>query len=511
MAQNRNPIYVTVPFEDAADANAKNSKVPREQDRVGLWGGSGGGEGKFEVVVVYMDNDKPCYRARERAIIDQSIPVALGSHPSFIRVRLDWPGELRGLPNHVIQYDDVRQIKAHYSQTPREDGGPKDDDWWSYLADTHNFLIRLQDCKQPNGFEMTAILRGQADDLGGLFYVPECHIVVKPGKEKHLEARAQALHRDGKYTPYMFCEEKRAALLRNWFTKRFFVSAVEVGQDTGNWVTIIFDRYVNQRFEKVPHLYILDPNPNGRTERADHTIQVWREILREIGYSSTFMAYVLPLTSRPHDWTTGYIALFSALQAMRGLSGQNTAEIGLSKEFDVLTRYFLPPVPGPDHITPAQLADRKNRRFLDGGKSDLRFRDWCISITRKGPVTDKPRSLDWVLHHLVACAAMELGIRKHTAFTEAPLRNVCFNLEPLASNIERWGTLDAKDHRTIFGGFNPVCPPFATQQRFGVSMFDVARDDFTEYGPGGRPLYLLRRRAVQTIVPTKDDCNPNMK
>ncbi|KAL6807492.1 hypothetical protein J3E69DRAFT_372812 [Trichoderma sp. SZMC 28015] len=194
------------------------------------------------------------------------------------------------------------------------------------------------------------------------------------------------------------------------------------------------------------------------------------------------MAYVLPLTSRPQDWTTGYIALFSALQAMRGLSGRNTADIGLGKEFDVLTRYFLPPAPGPHHMTPAELADRKNRRFLDGGKSDLRFRDWCISITRKGLV-DKP---------------------------PAPLRNVYFNLEPLASDIERWGTLDAKDHRTIFGGFNPVCPSFARQQRFCAEITDVPRDSFTEYGPGGRALYLLHRKPVKVIAPTKDECNPKM-
>ena len=59
-----------------------------------------------------------------------------------------------------------------------------------------------------------------------------------------------------------------------------------------------------------------------------------------------------------------------------------------------------------------------------GGNSDLRFRDWCIRITPPSMVADVDESLDWVLHHLVGCAAMELGIRRDTSFTKTPLRGI---------------------------------------------------------------------------------------
>lgn len=508
MAQNRNPIYVTIPFKDAEDANAKNRRPPRPEDRVGLWGGSGGGEGEFEVVLVDMDNNEPCYREREKATINMSLKSTLGSHPTFIRVRLEWPQQLHGLPNCIMEDDDARQVKAHYGRTPREDGGDKDDDWWSHLGDTHNFLIRLQDCRQPDGAEMMTILRGQAQDLGELFYVPTYHLIIKPDQERELDAKSRALHKDGRYTSFTFCEKTRSELLRRWFTRRFFVSLVEVGEDTGNWVTVIFDRYVNSDIDKLTHLYILDPNVNGRSERANHVIQVWRQVLREIGYPSLFAAFVLPLTNRPHGWTTGYIALFTALQAMRGLSGLNTVQMGMGSKFKVRTRYFLAPGPDEDRPSPAELNKKENRHCLFGGKSELRFRDWCIRIrpTRGGPATNIGQSLDWVLHHLVACAAMELGISKHTAFSTTALRGIRFDLEPLASDIERWSKLDAKDHHTIFGGFNPVCPLFAQQQRFCADYLEVPCVELREHGINGRPLYLLHRRVMGTTAPSAEDC-----
>ncbi|KAL5085278.1 hypothetical protein Trisim1_010717 [Trichoderma cf. simile WF8] len=74
---------------------------------------------------------------------------------------------------------------------------------------------------------------------------------------------------------------------------------VEVGRGTGDWVAIIFDRYHQEETNKAPHLYVLDPHTTGRSERADYVIQVWRQILTEIGYPAAFMAYVLPLTGRP--------------------------------------------------------------------------------------------------------------------------------------------------------------------------------------------------------------------
>lgn len=84
------------------------------------------------------------------------------------------------------------------------------------------------------------------------------------------------------------------ALLSVFVRRRFLVSIVEVGRGTGDWVAIIFDRYHQEETKKAPHLYVLDPHITGRSERADSVIQVWRQILTEIGYPAAFMAYVLP-------------------------------------------------------------------------------------------------------------------------------------------------------------------------------------------------------------------------
>lgn len=487
MAHARSFIDVRVPFEDGDDANRQNERVARKGDRVNIWG-EGGGE--LEIVIVDMDTGDACYEPREEAQISRSLQAALGQHPAFIRVRRDWPPQLYGLPNSIMDDDDFRQARLHYGATPKHDGGAKDDAWWAHAEGTHNFLVRLQDCHAPDGGELMSMLRGQAEDLGGLFYVPSRPFIVHPDKEVTLGARAAALHNGGKFVPFTLCEETRSAVRQAWFGKRFLASMVEVGQGTGQWVSIVFDRLQQPSVTKTAHLYILDPDMAGRSERADHILHVWRQVLRELKYPANFVGFVFPLTNRPHRWTTGYISLFSCMQAMRGLTGCRTDSMIMVDEIPVRQRYLLGQQPGDPRPTSEELSSPSNRYVL-GGNSDLFFRDWCVSISYKTRETDVARSLDWVLHHLVACAAMELGIRKETGFTGTALRRIAFDLEPLA-DIERWSALKASSNQTIFGGFNPIVPRFALGLRLGATEQNIGRPTLSTWDHRGgerNPLY----------------------
>lgn len=77
-------------------------------------------------------------------------------------------------------------------------------------------------------------------------------------------------------------------------------------------------------------------------------------------------------------------------------------------------------------------------------------------------------SLNWVLHYLVGCAAMELGIKRDISLTKAPLRGIQFNLERIADNIDKRATLNARDNLTMLGGFILFCLAFAVERRLGA-------------------------------------------
>ncbi|KAK4060178.1 uncharacterized protein Triagg1_10876 [Trichoderma aggressivum f. europaeum] len=485
MAPSRDHIRVIVPFIDGNDANRKNGKISGSDEKIERWGRDGG---KLEVVMVSLETSGPCYGSREEARIGRSLDAALGPHPTFFFVRLDWSGELRNLPNATLNREDCQQVREHYGATAKHDASSKGKSWWAHLADTHNFLIRLQDCQQPSGLEMMSVLHGQAQGLGGLFYVPNRPLVIHPDKKVALSSEPEARRWNLPYIPFDFCESDPAALRRRWSGMRFLVSMVEVGRGTGDWVAIIFDRYRQQETDKAPHLYVLDPHTTGRSERADYVIQVWRQILTEIGYPAAFMAYVLPLTSRPGHWATGYIAMFAAMQAMRGLSGDRIMTM-LHNVKMVPRRTRLFPEPS-DPGDPLYEIDDETRLYLYGGNSDLRFRDWCISIKHDTREADVRRSLNWVLHHLVACAVSELGIRKDTSFSQTPLRQLQFNMEPIAADIEKWEPLRANSNLTAFGGFNPIRPAFDMGQRFSAHC--IGRVQLKEYDTLGNHLNPLR-------------------
>ncbi|RFU75096.1 hypothetical protein TARUN_7151 [Trichoderma arundinaceum] len=505
MAANRDIIDLRVPFIDGDDANKKNDKQPLAEDRVGIWGGNGSGEGDFEIVIVEMDSNCECYAPREKLLITRKFTAAYYSHPTFIHIRTKWPAQLYALPNHVIEDDDFKRVKHHYGATPKHDGGHKDDAWWAYLEDTHNFLIRLQDCQAPNGIELMSILRGQTQDLADLFYVPSHPFVISPEKEVILGIRAQALHRDGKYVSFSFCEDALSDLLRAWFGRRFLASMVEVGRGTGQWVSIIFDRLRDPDTEKIPHLYILDPGTAGRSERADYIIHMWRQVLREIGYPTHFVAHVLPLSNRPQEWTTPYIALFSSMQAIRGLAGNRTLDLARREGVSLRVRNFLkvsPDDPRPND-NPELLRDYW---WCAGGNSDLRFRDWCIEIKWKSNKVDIRSSLSWVLTHLVGCATLELGIQKYTSFSETRLRQLFFDLGPLATND--WSTLFAC-RKTIFGGFNPIIPNLAKYKRFKVTG-DIQLPTLKDFNHLKAHINPMRRRMVTIPRPQDSECEPKI-
>lgn len=119
-----------------------------------------------------------------------------------------------------------------------------------------------------------AILRIQSQNLGGLVYVPERPLYIQPDNNMSLEKRAMPLHRDGRYTSFVLCEKSLSTLLNGWFSRRFLITMVEVGEDMGHWATVIFNRYINPMANKMPHLYILDPDVSGRSVRADYIIHV---------------------------------------------------------------------------------------------------------------------------------------------------------------------------------------------------------------------------------------------
>jgi hypothetical protein len=282
---------------------------------------------------------------------------------------------------------------------------------------------------------------------------------------------------------------------------------VEVGENTGHWATVIFDRHVNPATEKIPHLYILDPNVRGRSARADSIIYVWRQVLRETGYPTDFMAYVLPLTNSPAGWTTAYVALFSGIQAMRGLCGDRIMSMAADPEIEKLSRYIVEPAPEYNMPSPDELR-RSNGAFMYGGNSDLRFRDWCLGSSygfqREG------ESLDWTLHHLVGCAAMELGIKSHASFTRTPLRGIQIDLGRIADDIEQWSMLRAGDNVTMLGGFIPFCPAFAVGRRLGTGN-DVTWTSTARYGFQREQSNPLRHTLTQLPSATKEECKPEKK
>ncbi|KAM6482487.1 hypothetical protein HDV62DRAFT_397316 [Trichoderma sp. SZMC 28011] len=89
-----------------------------------------------------------------------------------------------------------RKIPFNISRLVYRDASSKGKGWWAYLADTHNFLIRLQDCQQPNGLEMMSVLHGQAQDLGRLFYVPNQPLIIHPDKKVALSSEPEGQFAD---------------------------------------------------------------------------------------------------------------------------------------------------------------------------------------------------------------------------------------------------------------------------------------------------------------------------
>ncbi|KAL6822566.1 hypothetical protein J3E69DRAFT_381730 [Trichoderma sp. SZMC 28015] len=357
MAPSRDPIKVIVPFIDGNDANRKNGKPSASDEKIERWGRDGG---KLEVVMVSLETSGPCYRSGEEMSIVRSLSDALGPHPTFFFVRLDWSGELRNLPNTTLNREDCQQIREHYEPTAKHVGSSKGNGWWAYLADTHNFLIRLQDCQQPNGLKMMAILHSQAQGLGGLFYVASQPLVIHPDKKVALSSEPEARRWNLPYIPFNLCKKDPAAM------------RLEVGRGTGDWT------------DKAPHLYVLDPHTTGRSKRTDYVIQ-----------------------------------------AMRGLSGDR-----------IITILHNVKIPS-DPSNPLYEINDEKRLYLFGGNSDLRFRDWCISI-------------------------------KHNT-READVR----------SNL------------TAFGGFNPIRPAFNIGQRFSAGCID--RIQLKKYDVHGNHLNPLRR------------------
>lgn len=97
---------------------------------------------------------------------------------------------------------------------------------------------------------MMSVLHGQAQGLGGLFYVPNQPLVIHPDKKVALSSEPEARRWNLPYIPFDLCEKDPAALRIRWSGMRFLVSMVEVGRGTGDWVAIIFDRYHQEETNK---------------------------------------------------------------------------------------------------------------------------------------------------------------------------------------------------------------------------------------------------------------------
>ncbi|UKZ78713.1 hypothetical protein TrVFT333_006459 [Trichoderma virens FT-333] len=414
-----------------------------------------------------------------------------------MHVRRKWPS-LHDLPNREL--DSLEDVKLHYEDTEKHDGGVRNDKWWEHLQDIHNFLLGLQDCKSPDGQELMSILRAQIYDLSDAIYVPLHHFTIDPDKPVNLRPKGRSIYGDEKSVTFSLCESTVSEVLRGWFGKRFLACMVEIGQ--GQWISIIFDRKRDLVEGKEAHLYIFDPNISGRSERAVHVVHMWRQVLRVMGYPFHFTAFSIPLSNQEKKWAVGYVALFCLLQTLRGIVGDTIMEIHPKgwHRLQMETGHHS----HNDHET--LFTTKRKRR----GDSELRFRDWraCISNPKD---EDKPNvALAWVLSYLTGCAAMELGIKSHICFSAAnPLRRIEFNLSRLSTN--NWQTLDANKLTTVFGGFIPIIPSFARHDKFGCSwgglnLGRTFRGPFSQWGVIN-PLYRLPNS--KAIKPKDKECDPN--
>lgn len=84
------------------------------------------------------------------------------------------------------------------------------------------------------------------------------------------------------------------------------------------------------------------------------------------------MAYIYPLTNRPADWTTPYIALFSGIQAMRGLSRDKITSHDWKPKDEETQPLYHGTDPEFNMPSLAELT-QSNDDFMYSGNSDLCF------------------------------------------------------------------------------------------------------------------------------------------
>ncbi|KAK4060184.1 uncharacterized protein Triagg1_10882 [Trichoderma aggressivum f. europaeum] len=442
-----------VPFVDGKDANKKNRSAPPPSDKVCAWG-NGTETDSIPWAIVELEAEGEFATERESVSIHRSIPKLYPIQPTFIRMRDVWPTFLLYMPNRRMTFGDAGRF---YSSTSMIGGGNRTHDFWEHIRMHHNFLIDIQDIydpalvqnARPDPENLLGVLRAQMKDLSDFTYVPTA--VYDIGNTLlpmniHLR-RANMGHVQLAYTPG---EQSDDIMLRNWYGKRFVAGMVRVD---GHLISFIFDRASDPRTKKYAHLYIFDPIKLQRRRRAVKIIKMWRLELRCMGYPYHFAAMSFPLTPAPYLWAAPYISLFCVLQTLRGLTGERTANISRRRAWARFPLEIHPLNP------PVQQTEK--------GNSELRFRDWCIETDYKSGVTAVGDSLKWVMSHMVACAAMELGLRSGQDFSPTPLRHIAFDLTPLASGD--WSKLTAHDNMTVFGGFYPIMP--AALPRHGLRLF----------------------------------------
>lgn len=469
MANTRDDIEIAPLPDNSSKANREIERATYRRDEVGLWGG----DGTMQRMIVALDGAGKHYTQEEEGNVNRSLVSLYNMQPPFVHVRRQWPSPaLDQIPNRLLTLgpwlasSPYARISRHDSDVRAEDDF-KDGEWWNHIVNTHNFLIRLQNCQPIDGAEILSILRAQTQDLAKAIYIPERVFTIYPATQAPRDAQSRALHVDAiadTFRDFQSCEKRPSMILRGLYKRRFFAAMVEVDEGSGNWVSVIFDRVGGGGTSGKAHLYIFDPNANQRDVRASDVVLMWRQVLRDIGHPYDFVAYVLPLSTQTDHWVIGYVSAFCLLQTLRGTTGQRIMSVFEDKRINGV----LVVTPDGD-LYPENPTPRQERALweVEGGNSELRFRDWCIDIDRVRGTANLESSTNWVLTHLVGCAAMELGIANSQSFKPTPLSNIKFNLESLAKND--WSTLKASAQNTIFGGFNPFIPLSQAERRFGSS------------------------------------------
>ena len=244
-----------------------------------------------------------------------------GASSPFAFVRLDWPEQLPTFPNHVINDDDFRQVRAHYGATPTHHDSQRTRPGGPTSRTPITFSSACKIANRPAGLKQWQSSAPSREAWGGCLRARATPL--------HQARQEGAIERTGSVSAWGRAVHVFGLVRREPACPAQWVVCPQVSDHhggggrggTGHWATVIFDRYTNEATDKMPHLYILDPDVSGRGARLTISYKFGVRCLREVGYPAHFMAYILPLTNRPADWTTPYIALFSGIQAMRGLSG----------------------------------------------------------------------------------------------------------------------------------------------------------------------------------------------